>query len=244
MSLLFLCSACGMLPLHDPEWEIPRLVEDFEDFDVSEWSSGAQQPDRISWTAQARSGTNALSFTVYPGDYVQGGARAELSWSSVMPYGSEIYVAYSLCLHTNYLDSGRWQIFGQWHDQPDYLKGESWKWFPGNSPPLALHYTNYRLGMSVLYQENDPAVVPLMEYVPGNWVDFTFHIRWSLYQDGFIEGWTNGSQWFERIYAPTLFNRMGNYLKIGLYRSPEARRTNTVYYDEIRVGTSFAEVQP
>jgi len=230
--------------MHDPAGGVPHFTEDFEDYDLSEWGGNLVDTNRLFWTTNARSGTNAIGFRIYPGDYVNGGSRAELSWFHLMPYESEIYIAYSLKLDTNYQDSGQWQIFGQWHDQPDVLNGESWDNFPANSPPVALQYTNYQLGVSVLYQKDGQKIVPLVDYVPGKWIDFTFHIKWSLSDDGFVEGWTNGGKWFDKIYAPTMVNRMGNYLKIGIYRGPKADKTNTVYYDEIRIGSSYSEVQP
>ncbi len=244
MILTITLNGCGMIAIHSPDWDLHHFSEDFEDFSLAQWSLGVQDISRITWTSNARSGTNAVAFTIYPGDYAQGGSRAELSWSALMPYGADIYLAYSLMLASNYLDSGRWQILGQWHDQPDVLNGESWEHFPGNSPPVSLHYTNQTLGVSILYQDKENAQVPLMDYTPGSWVDLTFHIKWSLGNDGYVEGWTNGSKWFEKIYAPTLFNRMGNYFKIGIYRGPEADKTNTVYYDAIHIGSSFGEVQP
>ncbi len=76
-----------------------------------------------------------------------------------------------------------------------------------------------------------------------------FHIKWSL-DDGYVEAWKNGMHVTpfngkdHKVHGSTVYNKVGRYLKIGLYRSSSITTTNVVYFDEIRIGESYAEVAP
>ena len=94
----------------------------------------------------------------------------------------------------------------------------------------------------------------------GVWVDVVYHVRWSPYNDGFVEAWIRNVpdtsttpppyvKFLDKIDLRTLFNDEGNYFKTGLFRSTSNdpadianRGDATVYYDEIRFGNSFDEV--
>ena len=68
--------------------------------------------------------------------------------------------------------------------------------------------------------------------------------------DGFMEVWKNGEPVTpyngidNKFYRPTVYNIVGNYFKIGLYRDTTHTSTNTVYFDEVKIGTSYEEVAP
>ncbi len=194
-----------------------------------------------------RKGAYAVKFTIIPGVTWHSGNRTEMAYCNWDPYGEEVYYGWSCMLGAGYTDNGKWQIIGQWHDQPDFYNNESWSSFPRNSPPLSIHYVSNRVFINVLYsgimektmRENGVAVSC------GQWFDVVVHVKWSMYSDGFVEAWVNGTNmYFERIYCKTVVNRVGNYLKIGLYRDENALGTNTVYFDEIKIGKSYAEVAP
>ena len=87
--------------------------------------------------------------------------------------------------------------------------------------------------------------------VKGQWYDVVFHMYWSDDNTGFVEAWINGTSVTpfngtdNKFYRRNIFNRTGNYFKFGQYRGHEQpAHTNTVYFDEVRIGTSYAEVAP
>jgi hypothetical protein len=193
-----------------------------------------------------RRGNHAVKFTLGPKDIVNNGNRSELRYQDYDPNISEVYYSWSVMLDSNYIDTGKWQILGQWHDQPDESIGETWDTYPPNNPPISLHYLNgYMYAIVSEPQgkyENASKRSKKKRVELGKWIDIVFHIYWSLEEDGFVTVWIDGENVTPyngkdyKIYAPTIFNRAGNYLKIGLYRASGATVTNTVYFDNVKIG--------
>ncbi len=249
--MLLLTASCGDLPVYT-SGTLTHFYDGFDGAIATNWSAQAYREECIQVvTNRARSGTGSVKFTIYPGDpEVASGARAELSYNNFDPYLGEVWYGWSFMLETNYVDSGSWQIMGQWHDQPDYQMGETWELFPANSPPVSIQYTNGILFMDVLYQDEDGLRFPSRPISKGVWHDLVVHFKWSVWKSGFAEAWLDGAPLVhtntadQRIEAPTCYNTAGNYLKIGIYRSPGATATNTIYFDEVRIGESYEEVTP
>jgi hypothetical protein len=78
--------------------------------------------------------------------------------------------------------------------------------------------------------------------VKGKWFQVFFQIRWSLADDGYVEMYVdgkpvtpfNGTDY--RYYAANVYNEVGNYVKIGLYRDKRAVRVATAYVDDVFIG--------
>lgn len=245
-------TGCANLPVHVSQ-ELKSFYDGFEGGISTNWATDAYREECIQVvTNPVRSGTNAVKFTIYPADpSVNGGKRVELAYNNLDPYLAEVWYGWSFMLDTNYTDSGSWQIMGQWHDQPDYLLGETWSVFPGNSPPVSVQYTNGTIYLTLIYQTDDDNILrPSRHVEKGVWHDLVVHFKWSVGKDGYAEAWLDGTPLVhtntttQRVYAPTCFNMAGNYLKIGLYRGTNASATNTLYYDEVRIGSSYEEVVP
>lgn len=211
----------------------------------------------------ARLGNQLIKFTVYADDFVSGGNRSELSFLKQMnPECSEEYIAWSFMLDTNFEETGDFHTIGQWHAQP--LEGEGFADLISPNPI----FQEYKQGeLRLLYRQlpDFKAVTMATKIIPrGKWVDVIYHVKWSLYNDGYFEGWyrvvddINDPGTYERLthlnpasgdykhYGPTIINSTNNYFKIGLYRSSNpnstGRTTGVIYYDEIRLGASFDEV--
>lgn len=249
---LMLAASCGNLPFYNTG-TVNAFYDGFENgAQTNSWSLEAARTNCIEIvTNDPRSGTHCVKFTVYPGDpLVNDGSRSEIAHDNFDPYLGEVWYGWSFLIPTNYTDSGTWQIIGQWHDQPDYQAGEQWTSFVHNSPPVSFQFTNDTVGLILIYRD-ESAGIPQRIIAKGVWHDAVFHFKWSMYDDGFAEAWldgtaltTPGTSGTQRIYAPTCFNTAGNYLKLGLYRSTNAAATNSVYYDEVRIGSSYGEVVP
>ncbi|OHD53794.1 MAG: hypothetical protein A2Y33_02765 [Spirochaetes bacterium GWF1_51_8] len=245
--LLFTVSSCGLVPLYYGNTFQP-FVSDFEDGTTGVWGLEQGRPGLIAVvTNPVRTGTYAVKFTILPGVTWGSGNRTEMKYFNIDPYGEEVYYGWSCMLAPGYTDNGLWQIIGQWHDQPDPFADESWSSFPKNSPPLSINYTSNRVYLVVIHSGIKNKT--MWEYgVPvgyGQWFDVAVHVKWSMLSDGFVEAWINGTNLYpERIYCPTVVNRIGNYLKIGLYRDENAQGSNVVYYDNVKIGKTLTEVQP
>lgn len=188
------------------------------------------------------------------------GNRAEVVHDNGDRAGSEVWYRWSFLIPNDFVDvewkPQLWQCIGQWHDQPDKSRGESWADFPGRSPSVAVYYTS-KDGASAIeiwsgtYAKNAAQkIVATAPIAKGVWQDITFHVRWSQGDDGFVEPFLNGAPLIapdeneHRACGPNMWNDASHYLKIGLYRSSEIQGANSVYFDEVRIGSSRASVAP
>lgn len=80
--------------------------------------------------------------------------------------------------------------------------------------------------------------------VVGKWMDFVVHIRWSTTSKNALrEVWRDG------VYmgGSTSLNAVGtakHVLRIGQYQKTNIGHTRTSFYDNVRIGTSYAAVDP
>ena len=80
--------------------------------------------------------------------------------------------------------------------------------------------------------------------VSGRWMDFVCHIRWSTTSTNALrECWRDGVYMgASRTVNAVAGNR--HYLRIGQYQETNIGHTRTTYFDNVRIGTSYAAVDP
>jgi hypothetical protein len=83
-----------------------------------------------------------LGFHISPGQRkVNNGIRAEMSVNYPYEQGETVRYSWRFMLPKDFVadaPKNRWWLVGQWHDQPNPKKGETWQGFPANSPPVAI----------------------------------------------------------------------------------------------------------
>lgn len=259
--LLFLALAVAMVPsARGDETARPTasFTGDFESGDLSQWEGReAARADSIQVvTAPTRSGRYAAKFTVRAGERVSNGNRAEIFRDNGDKAGREVWYAWSFLVPRDFLDvewtPKLWQCIGQWHDQPDKTKGETWATFPGRSPSIAVYYTSkggvpaIEVWYGTYGKGENQKIVATAPIRKGEWHDLMFHIRWSQQNDGFLAPFLDGKPLIagekERASGPNMWNGASHYLKIGLYRSDRITPTNSVYFDEVCIGPSRESV--
>ncbi|MBT4577344.1 hypothetical protein HOM13_03865 [Candidatus Woesearchaeota archaeon] len=218
-----------------------------------------------------RNGDYALKFNVdylefgVPFDVSNNKSRAELSIEDITAnlypmdgrpifYGWSIY--FPLGYEYNVSAPDRYNIVGQWFHRPDIANGETWEdWFikyDNKRMPPSVHVEYEELitgqrGIGIAWKETPetPATnIGDVEINLGEWNDLIFEIKWSTETDGYIRAWLNGVMFTEKLDIINMYNPTPKKLKVGLYRGPSARMENTVYYDDIRIGGSYEEVDP
>lgn len=232
---------------------------DFERGDLSDWNRESARADSIQVvTDPKRAGHFSAKFTVRAGEVVSNGNRAELTHDNGDLPGSQRWYAWSCLIPRDFGDvewkPKLWQCIGQWHDQPDTARGETWETLPAHSPSIAVYYTSKKgaSAIEVWYgtygKTEDQKIVAVAPIEKGQWLDLKFHIRWSQNRDGFLEAFLNGKPLISpatenhRVFGANMWNGAPHYLKIGLYRSGEITPTNSVYFDEVRIGESAKKV--
>lgn len=242
--------------------ELAPFSESFDAATISpRWEFELADASRMQVVASpVRRGNGALKITLHPKDRVAKKNRAEIKLFNREPLGTEGWYAWSFLIPEDYADTprtDRFQIIGQWHDQPPL--GTAWKDYAGHPPLLAVRYgtRDGKSGIAINYGLGDKNTVTVAqtEIQKGHWVDLLFHIKWSMGADGFVEVWKDGvpisrgprgspsSNDSIRVTGANMFNSAPPYLKLGLYRKDGFDTVNSLYFDEIRVGRTRAEVE-
>lgn len=252
-------SSCGKIPTAEENQTFENFSEDFESGSLTQFSFLVADPavNTVIVNNPVRQGTHALRVTLRPEDYLNNGYRAELSIYNRCKYKTDVYYGFSFLVDTTYEDQ-RYNLICQWQDLPNYMAGEGWTQTPvlyASSPPVALILVDDQLQLK--YNEkpgsnNQTEILGTYNtLLKGVWVDLVLHAYWSTGNDGFLECWVNGQPIINpsgddhKFYGRNLFNRQGNYFKFGQYRGSEPpTHTNSVYFDVVKVGHSYAEVAP
>lgn len=258
ISLFFLIS-CGKVPTPEPNAPFEHFVGDFEDANISKF-----HPLMVDTTVNAtivtnpvRKGTFALKNILLPSDYIFQGYRSELAVYNCAEYHTEVYYGFSFFIDTNYQDE-QFSLLCQWQDLPNFEQGENWEpspTFHASPPPVALVYLNGALELKMNDTpngNNSTYIVGAPRAISkGQWYDVVAHVYWSDDDTAFIELWINGIPLTSfngtdyKFYSRNLFNRAGNYFKFGQYRGKiQPLIKNIVYFDEVKVGSSYTEVSP
>lgn len=245
------------LPPAEPRFLRVGLVEHFDTMPRPPlWGGEAADLSRLQIVSDpVRIGPGAICFTVKPGDIAAKRNRAEIKLFDCGPIGREFWYAWSFLVPRDYADTtdtSLFQIMGQFHDQPDRARGEGWENFPAHPPMVAIYYGCPDGTPSIALSYGLEGSLQQMSLTPiekGRWIDLMFHIRWSRGADGFVEVWKDGKPFTPltggdpRVFGPNMYNEAPAFLKFGLYREAGFTTTNSVYFDEVRVGKTRDEVE-
>ncbi len=166
-------------------------------------------------------------------------ARSEIQLMQSGVCNTLMYYRWDFKIPTEYVESGDWQIIGQFHDQPDESIGETWGNYAKNSPPLAIKYKNGNVIVAVYSWDSSSVMdIAVKKIAKDKWNTIVLRTYWSVGENGSIEAWLNGekiqaSNGQTIYYGRNCFNKACNYLKIGLYRSNEIMTKGIVYYDNV-----------
>lgn len=255
------------------EDDIYSILTDFESGSISEhWNTQFARSDSgVIVSDIVRNGNYALKMNVRHGDYaVQHDAlndksRVELSlklpYADEYPmdgrpifYGWSIYFPQDFYFNTS-VERDNFNIVGQWFHRPD--PGQSWEEWENNhggkkgSPSVSIRYEELAdgtTGLGILTRPNvnsQSTLIGEREIQLGQWNDIIFEIKWSMENDGYIQAWLNGGSFTDGKHtAKNMYTSTPKNLKLGLYRGPNVLSENTIYYDEIRIGGSYEDVDP
>lgn len=256
-SLLFF--ACGKVPTSEPNQPISSFIGDFENGNISCFHYLVVDTTKNTQivTYPVRKGKYAVKNTLKPQDYIYNGYRTELAIYNCAKYKSDVFYGFSFWVDTNYQDTS-YNLICQWQDLPYYIQGEVWEPSPklqGSPPPIALIYVNETLELKM----NDSPSTNTKTFLvgkpltteKGKWYDLVAHIYWNDDNTAYQEVWINGKPITpfngvdHKYYHRNLFNRAGNYFKFGQYRGKEkSEHTNSIYFDEVKIGSTYNEVAP
>ena len=136
----------------------------------------------------------------------------------------------------------RWWVIGQWHDQPNKHKSETWEDFPSYSPPIGLHLgeldgkIGIALSCGTTNDNKKQSIHGPIYFEKGQWQEIALHITWSQEHIGSIELFLNDmTAPALTVNGPNMNNAYQHYLKVGMYRHPEIHTDNEIFIDDLNV---------
>lgn len=249
----------------------PRFEATFEKNDLKKWTGieVANEQSIQFVTNPVRKGKYALKLSIAEGQgKTNSGVRSEVTYDNNDQEGSDTWYAWSFMMPESFKESPSYmfQLVGQWHDQPNTTRGETWDDFPSNIPSIGLYYGTTKVseipqkyhsqlmqfahllqkptftGIAVHAGTEDQKIVAMIPVEKGVWNDLMLHIKWSRNEDGYIEVFHNNIPVGPLKHVKTMWNDFPHYLKLGLYRDPRIEHANHIFYDEVRVGSTRQQV--
>jgi hypothetical protein len=246
-----------------PAAAVPRsgvwFCGDFESGGLKGWSWDMESSESAQVVTQpVRRGRYAVRITLAPGDRGAGKERVELKVEDKSierlhgGQGGDIWYGWSLLVPAGYADppEEQFQILGQWHHRPAMPTAADQEPRVSGPPPLSLHLVaeegrHYLVLIGQASPKAPPRNLGSRPVRLGAWIDLVFHIHCSTGRGGFVEAWCDGQPLTAgRMRGPTLYTPVSNYLRLGLYRTKGIATTNQVFYDEVRIGSSYQAVAP
>lgn len=170
--------------------------------------------------------------------------------------GTERFFGWSVFFSSTNWATGAWQIFGQWHANVN--SGDAWD---SASPPLIIagggnNFSQNPTHWYVAGAGSDPLSTPYWSFDLGvipfdSWQDVVVRARFSTtLANCILQVWLNGTKVVDAVPPPAvlLFPTTSadryNYWKVGYYRDSAIVSVATVYFDNVRIGGTYASVDP
>ena len=167
--------------------------------------------------------------------------RAELSRINCADIGTIMRYKWAYKIHKDYINSDSTQTIHQFHDYPDFHNGETWETMTVYPPPVFTTMRNDSIFIRVHTIESGYKTLGTIKINKNEWIQIEYLIRWSLNDNGFVEAKINNEYLTpfngvdNKYYMPTAYNNMGNFFKVGLYRSPSIKQQSRVFVDNLQI---------
>lgn len=187
-------------------------------------------------------GDQHLALGILPGQAKRNrGMRAEVSVDAPHEEGDTMRYEWRFRVPEGFKSDtprNRWWIIGQWHDQPDLRKGETWDGFPSRSPPVlvGLGELDGRMAIGIEYgptqaQKHGPIFIEC-----GKWHRLALVIHWSQTADGKVEVFFDDmTRPAATLTGANMHNAFQHFLKLGMYRHPDITTENWIHLDDLTI---------
>ncbi|MEK6793562.1 MAG: polysaccharide lyase [Spirochaetota bacterium] len=252
--MLLFAIACMRTPVYEPTARTASRTFDFETGTFAGiYTNETPRPSAAQIVSSPALGSYAAKITVAPEDVVANGNRSELAIYDCAPYGATVFFRFCFYIPVGDPDGFQWQIIAQLYQLPDFQHGETFDYWYPHPPVTAVYVPGY---LEIHMNVGSELVVARTPITKGVWYTNVMEIYFRDDASGYVEVLVNGTPITpanggnHRYYRATLHNKAGCYFKTGLYRgtpgasATQARSTNTIYIDDIRIGSTLAEVYP
>ena len=226
----------------------PLFSDGFEDGTTKAWNVDACTPDRVMpYTTASKpgwpkppSGKYAARIYVEKTDVEpctsNGTPRAQLLSPGILKEGMEVWEAWSIYFPADFPSVNGWYLFSQ-----DY--GSPYSGSPADE--FGIRGTDFTLIRDERTGDDTVWRAPMTKQ---RWYRFVVHKKIAKNTTGFIELWVNGKQQMlngsPRLMTQTMHSDANKdyYFYIASYGSAQVMDKRTTFIDDIRIGTTRADV--
>jgi|SRR5690606_17141608 len=238
--------------------------DDFENGLQNFWEAETVDSTRYSIVSDPLNETNkVLRVRLGLDDYTNGGKRSELKiiHHGILDHKSEI--SFRFMLPEDFFRTDEkpgFIIIHQWHDQAD----PGFNWSTQNKvthPPIHLYIDRKEGGIYKLISKVGLKTGAMDETItsvwkgdlrPNEWYSYSCEIYWHIYtHTAYAKPKINGEYFYtsndangnytHKIYRRNMYNGIGNYPKLGLYRFGNELEEKTIYFDDFKLVTKKSE---
>ena len=200
-----------------------------------------------------RAGSHSVKLSANNANTGGNGSRVDLFKYGLFFNGYERYIGFSVYFPTNMRSQFTSTGWGCMFTEPGYAHG-------GGFPPIAMYYdpnlsgANSRLQMSTHEPNGDSTTIWSSGAVThGRWIDITLRIFFHDTSAGWVEMWIDGvkqtfnnsqQRYYHNTLCPGMGDAPGGLLDQNCYRKDGIASNVIIYQDEIKVGSTYAIVQP
>jgi hypothetical protein len=200
----------------------------------------APTPENVRFTSDGAG--RFIEFRLFPGQPKKNnGIRSEISVNFPYKVGDVVRYRWKMRLPNDFKadePQNRWWVMGQWHDQPDRTKGETWDHFPANSPPVSFNYRRVSGEDFLALMAGSPKMrsVGLIPIKRGEWHSMDTIIKWSQGEDGKVAAFVDGAKTpVATGSGPNMHNGYHHYFKLGMYRHPQIATENRLGIRDVSI---------
>ena len=187
-----------------------------------------------------------VSISVFGGQpKLNKGVRAEVAVDYPFEEGETVSYGWGIRIPSGFAHDeaggNRWWVMGQWHDQPNPNRGETWDDIPSRSPPVAYYFGELdgEYGLILHYGTGEGDSVGVDHLIPlpaDTWVRLETRVTWSQSEAGRVQVFVDDEA-APRIdvSAANMHNDYQHYLKLGQYRHPDINTDNSVHFRNLRI---------
>ncbi len=241
--------ADGRKPAPNPVWQATfEGDDDLSEYSIVETKGAGEEADRTVSSKRSRGGSSAARLSVPPSTSAGGASRNQsVADAPLARDGDEMWYGVSIWIGNSW-DVGQISegpdefvnIIGfRWDEDADRYNG------PGNGIGATLvDGTPTFTSATIVGGPGDVTGREMLGPVDqAEWIDWVIRVKWSTEDDGLRQIWRNGRKVGD-YRGPTMSHDLPVRHRIGLYQGSEVDHERVLYWDNHRIGKSYADVDP
>ncbi len=222
--------------------------DDLSEYSTVETKGAGEEADLTVSSKRARDGSKAARLSVPPSTSVGGASRNQsVADAPLARDGDDLWYGVSIWIGNS------WDVSEISRGPDEFVNIVGFRWAEDadkyNGPGNGIGAT--RVDGTPMFTSStivggpgeSTGTTSLGPVVQAEWIDWVIHVKWSTEDDGLREIWRDGVK-VATYRGPTMSRDLPVRHRIGLYQGSEIDHERILYWDNHRIGRSYADVDP